>query len=415
MNRVAENGVVVTGIGVVSPIGIGTDDFWAGLISGRSGAGPISSFDASDLPVRIAAEIPDFDPVDFIDAKEVSRTDRFTHMALAASALAESEAGLVSSGFDPSRAGSIIGSGIGGLQTIVTEHDALLRGGPRRVSPFMVPKLMPNGAAGQVAMRFGLHGPTFAVSSACASGAHAIGEAARQIRSGAADIMLAGGTEAAITPLAVAAFARMGALSTRNDDPQTASRPFDAGRDGFVFGEGAGMLVLESAASAEERGAEVLATLAGYGASCDASHVTQPDPEGRGAEQAMFEALKDAGVAPDEVDYINAHGTSTPLNDRIETRAIKSALGVEAKRIPITSTKSQTGHLLGAAGAVEAAATILILRNGAIPATINLETPDPDCDLDYVSDGLREGPLRVGLSNSFGFGGQNASLVFVSA
>lgn len=415
MSGVVVNGVVVTGIGVVSPIGIGTEDFWAGLVSGRSGAGPISSFDASDLPVRIAAEIPDFDPVDFIDAKEVSRTDRFTHMALAASALAESEAGLVAGGFDPGRAGSIIGSGIGGLQTIVTEHDALLRGGPRRVSPFMVPKLMPNGAAGQVAMRFGLHGPTFAVSSACASGAHAIGEAARQIRSGAADIMLAGGTEAAITPLAVAAFARMGALSTRNDDPRTASRPFDAGRDGFVFGEGAGMLVLESAASAAERGAEVLATLSGYGASCDASHVTQPDPEGRGAEQAMVAALKDAGVAPDEVDYINAHGTSTPMNDRIETRAIKSALGVEAKRIPITSTKSQTGHLLGAAGAVEAAATILILRNGAIPATINLESPDPDCDLDYVSDGLRAGPLRVGLSNSFGFGGQNASLVFVTA
>jgi 3-oxoacyl-[acyl-carrier-protein] synthase II len=406
---------VITGLGVVTPIGIGTDAFWDGLISGRSGAAEISSFDASDLPVRIACEIDDFDPVDFISAKEASRTDRFTHLALAAAALAEEEAGLLSGGFDPERTGVIIGSGIGGLQTIVAEHDAMLAGGPRRVSPFMVPKLMPNGAAGQVAMRFGLHGPAFSVSSACASGAHAIGEAAQQIRSGAADVMLAGGTEAAICSLAVAAFARMGALSKRNDDPTTASRPFDAGRDGFVFGEGAGVLVLESADSALARGADVLAILAGYGASCDAAHVTQPDPEGRGAERAMTEALENAGVAPDEVDYINAHGTSTPLNDRIETIAIKNALGVEAKRIPITSTKSQTGHLLGAAGAVEAAATILVLRNGVIPPTINLESPDPDCDLDYVSDGPREAKPRVGLSNSFGFGGQNASLVFTEA
>lgn len=406
--------VVVTGLGVVSPIGTGPD-FWSGLIEGRSGAAPIGSFDADDLPVKIACEVTDFEATDFISAKEASRTDRFTHFALAASALAAEEAGLDEAAIDPARTGCVIGSGIGGLQTIVTEHDALLAGGPRRVSPFMVPKLMPNGAAGQIAMRFGIFGPTYAVSSACASGAHAIGEALRQIRSGVADMMLAGGTEAAITPLAVAAFARMGALSGRNDDPETASRPFDAGRDGFVFGEGAGLLVLESRASAERRGATVLATVSGYGASCDASHVTQPDPEGRGAERAMTAALQDARVSPDDVDYINAHGTSTPLNDRIETIAIKNALGVEAKRIPITSTKSQTGHLLGAAGAVEAAATILILRCGVIPRTINLESPDPDCDLDYVSDGPRETPLRVGLSNSFGFGGQNASLVFEAA
>ena len=406
--------VVVTGLGVVSPIGTG-EAFWSGLIEGRSGAGPIASFDASDLPVRIACEVSDFEATDFISAKEASRTDRFTHLALAASALAAEEAGLDDVTVDPGRTGCVIGSGIGGLQTIVTEHDALLAGGPRRVSPFMVPKLMPNGAAGQIAMRFGLFGPTYAVSSACASGAHAIGEALRQIRCGAADMMLAGGTEAAITPLAVAAFARMGALSSRNDDPQAASRPFDAGRDGFVFGEGAGVLVLESRESAERRGATVLASVAGYGASCDASHVTQPDPEGRGAARAMNEALSDARVSPDEVDYINAHWTSTPLNDRIETIAIKSALGVESKRIPITSTKSQTGHLLGAAGAVEAAATILILRHGVIPRTINFESPDPDCDLDYVFDGPREMPMRVGLSNSFGFGGQNASLVFEAA
>lgn len=407
--------VVVTGLGVVTPIGTGTARFWDGLVTGRSGAGPIAGFDASDLPVQIACECSDFDPVDFISAKEVSRTDRFTHLALAASALAEEEAGLMGTGFDPERTGAIIGSGIGGLQTIVAEHDAYLGGGARRVSPFMVPKLMPNGAAGQVAMRFGLHGPVYSVSSACASGAHAIGEAARQIRSGVADVMLAGGTEAAITPLAVAAFARMGALSKRNDDPTTASRPFDAGRDGFVFGEGAGILVLESAESADRRGADVLAVLSGYGASCDAAHVTQPDPEGRGAEHAMRVALADAEVGPADVDYVNAHGTSTPLNDRIETIAIKNALGVEAKRIPITSTKSQTGHLLGAAGAVEAAASILVLREGVIPATINLSTPDDDCDLDYVSDGPREAKMKVALSNSFGFGGQNASLVFTAA
>lgn len=407
--------VVVTGLGVVTPIGIGAGPFWSALTEGRSGAGAISSFDASGLPVQIACEVSDFDATDFIPAKEAARTDRFTHLALAAAALAAEHAGIPDDGFERGRTGTVIGSGIGGLQTIVAEHDAMLAGGHRRVSPFMVPKLMPNGAAGQIAMRFGLTGPTYAVSSACASGAHAIGEAARQIRSGVAEVMLAGGTEAALTPLAVAAFARMGALSKRNDDPQRASRPFDAERDGFVFGEGAGILVLESRDAAERRGAEILATLAGYGASCDASHVTQPDPEGKGAEKAMREALKDAFLISDDIDYINAHGTSTPMNDRIETHAIHKVFGVEAKRIPITSTKSQTGHLLGAAGAVEAAATIMVLSKGLIPATINLENPDPNCDLDYVTDGIREAPLRYGLSNSFGFGGQNASLIFKAA
>lgn len=409
------NEVVVTGMGVVSPIGIGTEPFWIGLTEGRSGAGPITSFDAGGLPVQIACEISDFDAARFISAKEVSRTDRFTHFALAAAALAAEEAGVNVESLDPARAGAIIGSGIGGLQTIVSEHDALIARGARGVSPFMVPKLMPNGPAGQIAMRFGLLGPTYAVSSACASGAHAIGEAFRQVRYGIADLMLAGGTEAAITPLSVAAFARMGALSRRNDEPVTASRPFDSGRDGFVFGEGAGVLVLESRSSARRRGAEVLGTVEGYGASCDASHVTQPDPEGRGAERAMCGALKDASLSPDDIDYINAHGTSTPMNDRIETFAIHNTFGVEAKRIPVTSTKSQTGHLLGAAGAVEAVATILIINRGVIPETINLQDPDPDCDLDYVTDGARETELRFGLSNSFGFGGQNASLVFRAA
>ncbi|HEV3471991.1 MAG TPA: beta-ketoacyl-ACP synthase II, partial [Actinomycetota bacterium] len=364
------------------------------------------------MPVRIGAEVKGFEATDFIPAKEAARTDRFVQFGIAAAALAWDGAGGAEAGWATNRTGVIIGSGIGGLQTIESEHDALRNGGPRRVSPFMVPKLMPNGAAAAVAMRFGLSGPNFAVTSACATGAHAIGEAARQIRSGSADVMLAGGTEAAITPLAVSAFARMGALSTRNDDPTHASRPFDAGRDGFVFGEGAGVLVLEERAAAEKRGANILARLTGYGLSCDAYHVTQPDPEGKGAEAAMRLALEDAGVTPDDLDYINAHGTSTPFNDRIETHAIKAALGVEAKRIPVSSTKSQLGHLLGAAGAVEAAISVMAIHQQTIPPTINLEESDPDCDLDYVSDGPRKEKVDHALSNSFGFGGQNACLVF---
>ncbi|MGH2749175.1 MAG: beta-ketoacyl-ACP synthase II [Actinomycetota bacterium] len=419
--------VVVTGIGVVTPVGIGADGFWDGLMSARSGAGAITGFDASALPVRIACEVDDFDPADYIDAREVSRTDRFSQMALAAGILAWRDAGLedavevgrddaVEVGRDDAvqaeRAGVIVGSGIGGLATIEREHESFLSGGPRRVSPFMVPKLMPNAAAASIAMRFGLFGPNFAPTSACATGAHALGEAALAIRSGRADVMLAGGSEAAITPLAVSAFARMGALSRRNDDPERASRPFDAQRDGFVFGEGAGVLVLESRSFAEARGAHVLARLSGYGATSDAFHVTQPDPDGRGAALAMRAALEDARVTPHRVDYVNAHGTSTPYNDRIETHAIKSALGVEAKRIPVSSTKSQTGHLLGAAGAVEAAACVLAIDRGTIPATANLDEPDPDCDLDYVADGPRKTDVRIALSNSFGFGGQNACLVF---
>ena len=407
--------VVVTGLGTVTPIGIGAPAMWDALLEGRSGAGPISRFDASELPVRISCEISDFDATDFMAPKEVARTDRFVQLAIAATELAWDHAGGAQAGWEPARTGVVIGSGIGGLETIEAEHDALRTGGPRRVSPFMVPKLMPNGAAAAVAMRYGLTGPNYAVSSACATGAHAIAEAARQISSGAADVMLAGGTEAAITPLAVAAFCRMGALSKRNDDPTAASRPFDADRDGFVFGEGAGTLVLESRAVAERRGASILARLVGTASSCDAYHVTQPDPEGRGAQAAMEGALADAGVTPDRVDYINAHGTSTPYNDRIETHAIKNALGVEAKRIPVSSSKSQLGHLLGAAGAVEAVITILAIDNQVVPPTINHETSDPDCDLDYVTDGPRNERVEIAMSNSFGFGGQNACLVFAKA
>jgi 3-oxoacyl-[acyl-carrier-protein] synthase II len=408
------NEVVVTGVGLVTPIGIGTKAFWGALVGGRSGAGTIASFDASALPVRIACEIPEFDSSDYISPREAGRMDRFTQLAVAAASHAWDES-RCSESIKPDRTGVIIGSGIGGLSTIEREHDNFRDHGPRRVSPFMVPKLMPNAAAGAVAMKFGLFGPNFAPTSACATGAHAVGEAYRYVKAGLADVMIAGGSEAAITPLAVSAFARMGALSRRNDDPARASRPFDAERDGFVCAEGAGVLVLERRDRAEERGADIFGTIAGYGASADAHHITQPDPEGHGASLAMRAALADAQASADKVDYVNAHGTSTPFNDRVETIGIKEALGVEAKRIPVSSTKSQLGHMLGAAGAVEAAATLLIIRNGVIPATINLETPDPECDLDYVPREPREAGVRFALSNSFGFGGQNACLALAAA
>jgi 3-oxoacyl-[acyl-carrier-protein] synthase II len=404
--------VVVTGLGTVTPIGSGTERFWDGLMTGRSGAGPITQFESESLPVRIACEVTDFDPANYVDPRQVGRTDRFTQMAVAAASLAIEEAGELDFDKSADRVGVIIGSGIGGIGTIEREHSALLNGGPRRVSPFMVPRLMPNAAAAAVAMKFKLFGPNYAPTSACATGAHAIGEAYRNLQAGAADMMIAGGTEAALTPLSVSAFARMGALSRRNDNPEAASRPFEKNRDGFVFGEGAGAVILETREHAEERGAPILAEVAGYGASADAFHVTQPDPDGAGAALAMRAALNDARANPDDVDYINAHGTSTPYNDRVETVAIKSAFGVEAKRIPVSSTKSQTGHLLGAAGAVEAIVSVLAVSRNVVPGTINLEEADPECDLDYVGDGPRELNVRLALSNSFGFGGQNACLVF---
>ncbi|MGH2749397.1 MAG: beta-ketoacyl-ACP synthase II [Actinomycetota bacterium] len=415
--RVTSNGrrdVVITGIGVVTPIGIGVDAMWDSLMAGRSGVGPLTHFDASNLPVTIAAEASDFDAADYMDRREVGRNDRFTHMAVAAARMAIEDAGTDSLGESPDRVGVIVGSGIGGIGTIEREKELFLERGPRAVSPFTVPKLMPNAAAAAIAMKHGLKGINYAPSSACATGAHAIGEAYRAIKDGIADVMLAGGTEAAITPLSVAAFCRMQALSTRNDDPEHASRPFDAKRNGFVFGEGAGVLVLETRESAENRGAQILCTLAGYGASADAHHVTQPDPEGAGASSAIRRALEDAGVAPDEVDYINAHGTSTPYNDRVETLALKSSFGNEAKRIAVSSTKSQMGHLLGAAGAVEAAICALVIDRGIAPGTVNYEEADPDCDLDYVTEGPRDLDINVAVSNSFGFGGQNAVLAFTN-
>jgi 3-oxoacyl-[acyl-carrier-protein] synthase II len=408
------NEVVITGLGLVTPIGTGRAGFWEALLAGRSGAAEIQGFDPSALSVRIACEIPDFDPSTYMSPREAGRMDRFTQLAVAAADLAWAEAEC-SNLPAPEATGVVIGSGIGGLSTIEREHDVFRDSGPRRVSPFMVPKLMPNAAAGAVAMKFGLHGPNFAVASACATGAHAVGEAYRCIKHGLADVMLAGGSEAAITPLAVSAFARMGALSRRNDEPELASRPFDAGRDGFVCAEGAGVLVLESREHAERRDAPVIARVAGYGASADAHHVTQPDPAGHGATLAMRAALADAGATPDMIDYINAHGTSTPFNDRVETIAIKEALGVEAKRVPVSSNKSQLGHLLGAAGAVEAAVTALAIRDAVLPSTINLTDPDPDCDLDYVPEGPRETRVSFALSNSFGFGGQNACLAIAAA
>ena len=407
------NEVVVTGLGLVTPVGTGKEAFWDALMQGRSGAGEIKAFDASELPVRIACEVDDFDAKDYITPREASRMDRFAQLAVGAASLAwdDSDASTIA---DPEKVGVIIGSGIGGLSTIEREHVNFLEGGPRRVSPFMVPKLMPNAAAAAVAMKFRLFGPNFAPTSACATGAHAVGEAYRYVKHGLCDAMLAGGSESAVTPLTVSAFARMGALSRRNDDPQRASRPFDAERDGFVCSEGACVLMLESREHAERRGAEILGRIVGYGASADAHHVTQPDPDGHGASLAMRAALADAEATPDMVDYLNAHGTGTPFNDRVETIAIKETFGVEAKRMPVSSTKSNMGHMLGAAGAVEAAVTVLALQHDVVPPTINLTNPDPECDLDYVPEGPRSASLSLGLSNSFGFGGQNASLAFRS-
>jgi 3-oxoacyl-[acyl-carrier-protein] synthase II len=404
--------VVITGIGVVTPVGTGADEMWDALVKGRSGAGEITAFDASSLAVRIACEVGDFDAKQWISSREIGRTDRFTQLAMAAAKLAIDDSGVDSGSFDPTRTGAIVGTGIGGLITIEREKDNFAARGARAVSPFMVPKLMPNAAGAAIAMTYGLRGINYAPSSACATGAHAIGEAYRAVREGIADTMLAGGTEAALTPLALSAFARMGALSTRNDEPTKASRPFDADRNGFVFGEGAGIVVLEAREHAEARGARILCSVAGYGATCDAYHVTQPDPEGVGATEAMKAALADAQASPEQVDYLNAHGTSTPYNDRIETIAIKKAFGPEAKRVPVSSTKSQMGHLLGAAGAVEAAVCALSIEHGVVPPTINYEKPDPECDLDYVGDGPREEKVSFALSNSFGFGGQNACLAF---
>ena len=389
---------------------MGAGELWEALKAGRSGISPIASFDASTFSVRIAGEVHGFDTDPWMTAKEVKRTDRATQFALASAKQAWQDAGDPT--VDHARTGVLFSTGIGGLGSLLQQHKVYLEKGADRVSPFMVPMLMPNAAAGQVAMAFGFTGPNMCITTACAAGAHAIGEASVLIRDGRADVCIAGGTEACILELTVAGFAQMQALSRRNDEPERASRPFDRDRDGFVLAEGAGAIVLEEAERAVARGARIYAELAGYGASADAYHITAPEPEGLGAIQAMQACLEDAGEPPDAVDYINAHGTSTQLNDASETRAIKKALGDHARRVAISSTKSMTGHMLGAAGAVEGAVSALVVHDGVIPPTLNYEHQDEDCDLDYVPNEARRADVRLALSNSFGFGGQNATLAF---
>jgi 3-oxoacyl-[acyl-carrier-protein] synthase II len=404
---------VVTGIGLVTPLGTGTQRNWQNLLAGRSGIRAITRFDASAVPARVAGEVPDFDPARFIERKDLKKMDAFIQFALGAAQLAVEDARLPVPLVAPERTGVIVGVGIGGIGSVEESYEHFLSGNLRRVSPFFIPRLIPNMAAGYVALRFGAKGPNYAVTSACASGAHAVGEALVLIRDGRQDVMLAGGAEAPVCLLSVGGFSAMRALATNfNDEPERASRPFDARREGFVIAEGAGVLVLEELEHARQRGADIYAEILGYGANCDAHHLTQPAPEGAGAGECMRLAVADAALAPEEIGYINAHGTGTPFNDAAETLAVKRVFGGHARRLAISSTKSMTGHLLGAAGTVEAAFTALALKHGMAPPTINLETPDPTCDLDYVVEGARRIEVRAALSNSFGFGGTNASLVF---
>ncbi len=398
--------VVVTGIGPVTPVGTGVRPFWDALCDGRGGVGPIRRWEPhDDLPVKIAGEVLDFEVTDWISHREARKFDRVSHLAIAAAKLAWADAGEPE--VDPARTGIVFSTGVGGLESLLAQHLVFLEKGPGRVSPFMVPQLMPNASAGLVAMELGFTGPNTCITTACAAGAHAVGEAFRYVRDGLADTCIAGGTEASVLPVTVSAFAQMQAL-TRNPDFEHASRPFDDDRDGFVLSEGAGSVVLEEAERAQTRGARIYAEVCGYGASADAYHITAPQPEGLGAVQAIEGALSSAGEPPDAVDYINAHGTSTQLNDAAETQAIKKALGDHAYRVAVSSTKSMTGHLLGAAGAVEAGVIALAITEGVIPPTINYRTQDPDCDLDYVPNEARRADVRLAMSNSFGFGGQNA-------
>jgi len=401
--------VVVTGMGVVSPIGSTLQKFWESLQAGRCGIARIEGFDPTDFSAQIAGEVKDFDANDFIPRKEQRRMDRFCHFAIAAARMAMDEADFDREVEDPTRMGAIVGSGIGGLKTLEEQHSKLLAKGPSRCSPFMIPQMITNMASGHVAIEHKLQGPNYAVVSACATAAHAIGAALHAIQRNEADVMLAGGAEAAVTALGIGGFAAMKALSTRNDDPQTASRPFDKERDGFVMGEGAAVLVLEEYEHAKARGAEIYCEVAGVGQTCDGYHMTAPVESGEGATRAMLMAMNAAGINPEDVDYINAHGTSTPLNDKIETRAIKGALGEElARKVMISSTKSMTGHLLGAAAGVEAIACAMAIRHGIVPPTINQINPDPECDLDYVANEARKAEVKVALNNSLGFGGHNA-------
>jgi 3-oxoacyl-[acyl-carrier-protein] synthase II len=402
----------VTGVGLVSPLGIGTEANWEALCAGQSGIGPITRFDATQFSARIAGEVKNFDPLQFVEKKDVKKMDVFIQLAIAASQFAMTDAKLTVSPEMATRTGVFIASGIGGFTTIEREHKALLEGGPRRISPFFIPAAIINLAAGQVSIRFGAKGPNSATCTACSASAHAIGDAFEIIKRNDADVMIAGGSEAAITPMGVGGFAAMRALSTRNDDPHRASRPFDKDRDGFVMGEGSGVVILEELEFATRRGATIYAELVGYGMTADAFHITAPSEDGDGGVRVMQAALKNAGVEPAQVNYINAHGTSTPYNDRLETLAIKRLFGEHARTLAISSTKSMTGHLLGAAGGLEAGITVLAIRDQVIPPTVNYETPDPDCDLDYVPNVKRAAQIDYALSNSFGFGGTNGALLF---
>jgi 3-oxoacyl-[acyl-carrier-protein] synthase II len=408
------NQVVITGIGTLTSVGHGVDEFWTSLKSGKSGITGVTRFDCTDIASKVASEITKFNPEDFMDPKEVRRNDRYAQLALAATHYALADANLSRDEIVPDRTGVLVGSGIGGMETIEKQMTTLIERGPRRVSPFMIPSLIANIAGGIIAIDLGAQGPNFSVVSACASGSHAIGEAFEMIRRGVADMIFAGGSEAAVTRIGFAGFSSMKAMSTKfNDDPSRASRPFDAGRDGFIMGEGAGVLVLETKENAEKRGARIYAEIVGYSATCDAFHVTTPDVESKALTQCMNQALAVAQVEASSVNYVNAHGTSTPYNDRSETVALKNVFGEYAKNgLQVSSTKSMTGHLLGAAGAIEAAAACKAIEENVIPPTINYETPDPDCDLDYVPNEARESNVSLAMSNNSGFGGHNASLIF---
>jgi 3-oxoacyl-[acyl-carrier-protein] synthase II len=404
--------VVITGVGAVTPIGNTAEEFWAGLMQGTSGIGPITRFDATGFATRIAGELKGFEPLNYIDKKDDRKFDPFLKYAIACAVMAVEDSALPLARIDKTRFGVLVGSGIGGITTLLDTHDVLNAKGPDRVSPFFIPMLIVNMASGLISMRFGAKGPNSSVVTACATGNHAIGDAMKIIQRGDADVMIAGGSEAIIIPLTIAGFCQMKAMSTRNDDPTHASRPFDADRDGFVCGEGGGLLIIESLEHAVRRDARIYAELIGYGMTGDAHHMTAPDPDGDGAARAMAAALRDADTPVEAVDYINAHGTSTPYNDKFETLAIKRVFGDHARKLAVSSTKSMTGHLLGAAGGVEAIATAFAIHHDTLPPTMNYETPDPDCDLDYVPNQARKQEVSVALSNAFGFGGTNATLVF---
>jgi 3-oxoacyl-[acyl-carrier-protein] synthase II len=403
---------VVTGLGAITPIGNDLQEYWKGLLEGRNGVGSITLFDASRHACQIAAEVKEFDPQDYLDKKEAKRIDRFAQFGIAASKQAVRDAGLIIDELNADRIGVLIGTGVGGLKVLEDQQEVLLTKGPRKVSPFTIPMMIANMAAGLTAIHTGAKGPNSCTVTACAAGSHAIGDAFRLVQRGYATAMICGGAEAAVTPLSFAGFCSAKALSTRNDEPNRASRPFDRDRDGFVMGEGAGILILEELEYALARGAKIYGEIVGYGMTCDAYHITSPVPDGQGATKAIELAMEDGGLTPESVDYINAHGTSTPANDSTETKAISKALGARAKEIPISSTKSMTGHLLGGSGGIEAVATLMAIANDRVPPTINLENPDPECYLDYVAGVARQHRVEVALSNSFGFGGHNVTLAF---